>query len=222
MSTAYAKITDPKVAEQTIAKVSRAYRAASGKVRTLTADAAYATEAGYASGLIGKPSDGAEMTALAYGERFGVASATVTLWRRLGRALIVGVSTDSEMWQTLAFKAAANDKPVADAIMADGATVAKIATALESTRLPDGKRKPKVGGTDGKPNDGTDAATPAVPAEVTDPAERVKIVLGILDAEVKAAKFDAEGWAKVESALNKIISREVTLLAKAAKAADAA
>lgn len=218
----YAKITDTAQAVALASKVARSYRAASGKVRTLTADAAYATEAAFTSGAVAKGSKWE--TAREYADTYGVAPATVTLWKRLGRSLVVGVTTDSALWQVLAFKSAANDKAVADAIMADGATVATITAAVATTRKPDGSRVGKVGGNDGTPNDGTDKADPkGIPVEVTDPVARVALAVALLDAEVKAATFDADGWAKVETALHKIITREVTILAKAAdKAAKAA
>jgi len=223
--TEYVKITDDKAAIALVSRVARTYRAAQGKVRSLTADAAYATECAFTAGIIGK---GAKYeTARDYAAAYEVAPATVTLWKRLGRALVVGVATDSGLWQTLAFKAAANDKAVADAIMADGATVATITAAVATTRKPDGSRADKVGGTDGKPNDGTDKAADApIPVTVTVPSERVALVLALLDRETKGVEWTREEWSKIETALDKIVKREVTLLGKreetARKAADKA
>lgn len=219
MSTVYARVSDPKAAHALVSKVARQYRTAAGKVRTLTADAAYATDAAYESGLIGK--DGEYATARDYAAAYGVSPSAVTLWRRLGRALVVGITTDSEAWQHLAFRSAANDKIVAEAIMADDATVDKIMSALGKSRKPDGTRKPSAAPGEGaRPDDGTDAA-PTVPVEITDPAERVKIVLGILDDECKGVAWTAEQWSAIEDKINKIVKREVTLLGKRVKAEQA-
>jgi len=213
--TEYVKITDDKAAVALVTRVARTYRSAQGKVRSLTADAAYATEAAFSAGIIAK---GAKYdTAREYAAAFDVAPATVTLWKRLGRALVVGVTTDSPLWQTLAFRTAANDKAVAEAIMADDATVAKIAAAVATTRKPDGSRATKVGGNDGKPNDGTDAPATDPLAGITDPTEQAMILVGLLKRVV--ADTDRDGWAKVESALGEIITRENTVRAKAAKVA---
>jgi len=216
MSESYARVSDPKVADTLVKRTAKSYRTAAGKVRNLTADAAYATECAYSAGLIGK--DATYPTARDYAATYDVAPATVTLWKRLGRALVVGVTTDSPVWQVLAFKAAANDKAVADAIMADDATVETITAAIATTREPDGKRR--TAAKDGKPNDGTTDAPTDVLAGVTDPTDQAMILVGMLDKIVKGT--DREGWAKIESALDKIVKREVTVRAKADKAAAAA
>ena len=212
--TEYVAIPDVKIAralvKRTVGKVSKTNR-------TQTVDAAYATDVAYAHGLIGSGEGALYPTARAYAEAMLVSPATVTLWRRLGHALVVGVTPDSGLWQTLAFRAAANDKSVAEAILAEDATVATIQAAVDLIRNPDGSKRDAVKGA-ARPADGSKGEGEAtdVLAGVTDPTEQAMILVKMLDKIVKGT--DREGWAKIESALDKIVKREVTVRAKADKA----
>lgn len=205
--------------------------------------AAYATFDAFTVGLLGGRD--AAMTQKDYAETFyGVTENNVTLWKTLGHALrVVGLDESGETYRLLSRKGGAGFANVKAAILADNATEASIVTALGEYFHADGRkmtateRKARTAGdgtvsqTSGNGSGSTEGITPDVLADASVKGLRDALKSGLTPEHVsKVGKalarvlsdyvksMDAETWASTETIMGAIITREVTVRAKAAKA----
>lgn len=172
------------------------------------------------------------MSASEWAESYGLSSSSnVNHWRPLGYALaVVGVpvehSPHGEDWTCWQLISQITKPEVYAAIYAEGATVETIMAVCLTLRSPKGKViRPETAAA--RPDEGDAAALSGEQALAlgleTDP---VKVALDALGIVAQACKViptdDREGWSKVESALNEILTRENTTRQDAAKAAKTA
>lgn len=224
-----------KAAKALVTKAAREFKSVTAKSETVTLDASLATYVAEQTGIIpakGTRVAGGEggdmLTGAAYAALFGVQPSSVSMWRTLGYAVgAVGIDPNEEStsermstWRILAFKGAATNRAVSDAVYAEGATPESVRAAVESVR--DGASgKVKSGARQGKPNKATGTEGDLNEAIKTDP---VAVALAVIRDVLRpaSAACDTEGWATVENALNALIQREVTIRnGKASKAAKA-
>jgi hypothetical protein len=185
-------VLDPKDAERLLAKVA-------GSAKRVMVDTGYAMFIASRSGVTNKRAM----------EIFGKSSSSITLYRRLGVALVAGVDPESDTWRVLSAKSKANDAKSGLAEMLDDPnnvpTADAIVEKVKANFTPDGKStapKPAVG----KTGDGDE-----VPPQVEAAA-----LIARLDKVIRT--LDTESWAEVETSLNSLITRQVKRLATAAKA----
>lgn len=142
--------TDDYTKAVALVKVAqRDYAAGVKAVENSTVSGAMATHAAFTAGLVGdegslypKVQDYANLfTREVDGEPKPMSRVTVTLWRRLGKCLALGIEAYSREWKRLVQNA--NAKAVSSVIDADNATAAKVAKAVNSLYGRDGKPKPK-------------------------------------------------------------------------------
>lgn len=215
-----------KAALAAVKGAAREYKGAQGKVEGATLAASLATYLAEQTGLLprkGERAAGGEggdmMTGAKYAETFGVQGSSVTAWRTLGYSVcVVGIDPEEEStpermstWRLMAFKGAATNKVVSEAVYADGATVGSVRTAVESVRDPaSGKVKSGTGSKSGKPNKTTGTETDLTEAIKADPsAVALAVIRDVL--RPAAAACTTEQWSQVETALNALIHREVTI-----------
>jgi hypothetical protein len=238
IKTAFPVITDKSEA----ARIVKREVTALGKAnRGRTVQAAYAAYLADVNGLVGK---GATWrTWGAYAQACGVAASTVSMWRVLGQALTSGVEptgAHADLWSVLAYTGPAAQNATVAAAIREGATPAKIESVVgkiynlstgskivvpqTSGKGKGGKGKARTSG-DGTVPQSVKGATPAariksalkiVSAESKDvsPVVAALAMVTALDTACKGVDWTREDWAKIESALDAIRTREVTLLAK--------
>lgn len=225
-----------KAASTAVKAAAREFKAAGVKVEGATLSASLATYLAEQTGIIpakGERVAGGEggdmITGAAYAGLFGVGGSAVTMWRTLGYAVCgVGVDPEEEStpermstWRLLAFKGAATNKVVSEAVYAEDATVESVRTAVESVR-DTASGKVKAGSKSGKPNKVTGTEQDLTEAIKSDP---VAVALAVIRDVLRpaSAACDTEQWSTVENALNALIHREVTIRdGKASKARKAA
>lgn len=185
-------VLDPKDAERLLAKVA-------GTAKRVMVDTGYAMFIASRSGVTNKRAM----------EIFGKSSSSITLYRRLGVALVAGVDPESDTWRVLSAKSKANDAKSGIADLLDDPNNVPSAQAVvdlvKQHFTPDGKS------TAPKPS----TATPSTDGDVPPQVEAAAIIAR-LDKISRA--LDAEQWAEVETSLNGLIGRAVKRLAAAAKA----
>lgn len=171
------KVIDPAMQEQAETLVSDAvqeWRLARETGERAMVAASVATYAAFDAGLIGKD---AKWSQDDYAALFGITSGYVTLLRRNGRALALGLVTpESESFRLLSSKAGANIGAVGKVIESPKPTKAALAKALGEAFTPDGKKRPAKKTTD-----------PSKSGIKSDAATRVEQVV----AEVSALLADA-------------------------------
>lgn len=185
-------VLDPKDAERLLAKVA-------GQAKRVMVDTGYAMFIATRSGITNKRAQ----------EIFGKSASSITLYRRLGVALVAGVDPESDTWRVLSAKSKANDKKSGLADMLDDVDNVPsgdaVVEAVKAAFTPDGKSRTATPATGAPGNDGE------VP-----PQTEAAVILKRLDTLVRS--LDAEQWAEVETAMNSLIARQVKRLAAAAKA----
>lgn len=187
-------VLDPKDAERLLSKVA-------GSAKRVMVDTGYAMFIAARSGVTNKRAM----------EIFGKSSSSITLYRRLGVALVAGIDPESETWRVLSAKSKANDAKSGIAELLDDPdsvpTADAIVAKVKENFTPDGKSRTAKAPV-GKTGDGTE-----VPPQVEAAA-----LVARLDKITRA--LDAEQWAEVETSLNSLIGRAVKRLAAAAKVAE--
>lgn len=219
---AYAKVAKgPESALAFVRTTAKDYRDASTALDGRTVTAIYALRAAVATGILfGDGKAAGAMTTEAFADLFGVGKSNVTKWRDLSRYLdLPGATADDDLFSRLR-GGAITTPAVRDAVRADDATTASVQSAYDSVFLPDGKRREDTG--KGKRRGGRPAtgdATPEVP-EVSG-IEGCMALLTLLASKV--GDLSTEDWAKVETKMEDIRTKEVTIRTKAAaKAAKVA
>lgn len=144
-------------------------------------------------------------------------SAGVTMLRRIGHAIALGFDADgkdSVLWPVLSSEAN-NSEGLRKVLDDESASLTAVRKAVQQAKADLDRKASGTGGkrgarTNGKGNTKADAATDT-PNTLQGILQDVKA----LDVKVKSADLSADEWSKVEAALHAIITREVTLLAKA-------
>jgi len=213
-----------KSAKSALESAVRDYDKARKAGETATLTASLATYMAEQTGLLppkGQRVPGGEggdmLTGAKYAEKFGVGGSTVTMWRTCGYVVeVVGVDPSEEsttermsLWRLLAFKGAATNKAVSEAIYAEGATPETVREAVEAIR--DGATgKVKSGARTGTPNRRTGGENDLTLDEAI-ALDPVAVSLAMIrDLRTAARACDADGWSQVETALNALIHREIT------------
>lgn len=212
---------DEGAAFSLVKSTGRAMRNHEDKGADIVQRAAFLTHAAYATGILadrGGHKGKHYMTTAAYAQTFGLSShANVRTWRVLGMALVgVGVDPESDTYRRLQRGNVAQVSEVSEHIMSGTATVESVdAIVADWTDPATGRRKSK--GTGAKPEGKGKGKAEGEDIPDVEPIVRVLAALKILDDDVKG--LSAEEWADVESRVQKIITREVTVRAKAAATA---
>jgi hypothetical protein len=228
---------DQGLAREMVAAAASDYRSWQAEKGTKTVQAAYATWAAVQSGLLG--TDRAHpgvMKASQYAEMYDVSPSNVLIWRRCGVLLSLGMKVtdkakDSEYGWTHLSRGAVNVGAVGKAIDAADATLESIRAAWDSVFLPDGTKRTKPakgasGTTDVSEKSDTETAAQrkarqadeALAAAAT-PLARIGAALTVIRQEI--GRLTTDEWSGVEDALQKIVTKEVTIRRKAAAKAAA-
>lgn len=158
------------------------------------------------------------------GDKPAVSPTNVPHWRTLGYLImVVGCPVefakrgeDKSTWQL------ASQSPgdvLKNAVFAEGATVESVREALLTIKRPDGSRiAPANAGGAGTPRQGEPEGATLAESVAEDPIGVALTAIGALDVACKAIpEGDTDGWAKVEDAINRVLTREVTLRRKFAE-----
>lgn len=186
-------------------------------------EAARLTHGVVAAGNIGKGEGKHYPTQGDYAREIGFSEGWVSRLKSVGRAIAVHGVTKASAEYAFLVQHAANAK-VSAAIKSEDTREFKsllktyMSQMAEHGRILGETRAPQIG--DGTEETG-EAEGETVAGEVVetpaDPMVAVLAAVKALDAACKAAGFTPETWAPVEDSVNKILTREVTLLAKQAK-----
>lgn len=232
-------------AKQIVAVAVEEYGEARKSGESATLSASLATYAAEKCGILpakGQRTPGGTggdmLSGKAYAEKFGVQGSTVTMWRTCGYAVNVlnvdpdETRADDQMttWRLLAYKGAATNAKVSEAVYAENATVETVREAIAKVRdLTDGtvvgqKKSPNSETADEKrarlqkEKEKSDAAL--AEAIASDPVALIlATVRDILVPACKGiAKDDTAGWTKVQKAMSDLLAKENTIRTPVPKA----
>lgn len=149
-------------------------------------------------------------------------SAGLSMLRRIGHAIALGFDADgkdSVLWPVLSSEAN-NSETLRTVLDDESATLTAVRKAVQGAKA---DKDRKASGTSDKRSARTNGKGDTAKDKATAPAATLPGVLQAvkaLDVLVKDAHLSAEDWSKVETALQAIVTREVTILTKAAKDAE--
>lgn len=156
------------------------------------------------------------LTWKAVAEAMGVSGASITIARRLAKAMDLGLTPEHAAWPVVSSRA--GTKEVGEALAADKPTMTKV---IAAARKADSATRQQVSSTTDtrtpRPNETPE--TPETPKDTRSPLQVAMEALAILDDTAKA--LSDEDWTKVQTRLAKVIQRENLNRAHKAKATPA-